>query len=113
MTCPNSKPPGYDLKQSQLLLLISLQSGYGQYARFMHENANCVCGAIQIPQHILNWLMRRIRGDLRAVDEDFCNWITGLTITSYLNYNFYLIIPICRTKNAESGFIHVMHAVIS
>ena len=57
--------------------------------------------------------MTRIRGDLRAVDEDFCNWITGLTITSYLNYNFYLIRPIYTTKNAESGFIDVMHAVIS
>ena len=50
---PSSKPPGYDLKRIQWVLLNRLRSGHGRYGSFMHriglcENANCICGAQQI-----------------------------------------------------------------
>ena len=78
---PSSKPLGYDLTRSQWVLLNRLWSGHhGQYASFMHrigfrKKANCICGAIQTPHHVLNCRMIEIRGDLRTVYEDFRNWI--------------------------------------
>ena len=41
----------------------------------LRENASFICSAIKTPQHILNCRMIEIRGDLRTVEEDFCNWI--------------------------------------
>ena len=41
------------------------------------ENANCICGAIQTPQHVLNCHLIGIRGDLRTVDKGFRNWIVN------------------------------------
>ena len=74
------KPPGYDLKRIQWIQLNCLWSGHGRCASFMHriglsENANCICSAIQTPQHVLNCSIIGIRGDLRTVDKDFRNWI--------------------------------------
>ena len=70
----------YHLKRSQWGLFNRLRSGHGRYASFMHsiglrENANCICGAIQTPQHVLNCRMIGTRGDLRTVNADFHNCI--------------------------------------
>ena len=41
----------------------------------LREKANCICDAIQTLQHVPNWHMIGIIGDLRTVDDDFRNWI--------------------------------------
>jgi len=39
--------------------------------RVCGDNPNCVCGDIQTSQHVLNCDTIGIRGNIKAVDEDF------------------------------------------
>ena len=46
----------------------------------LHDNANCIFGAIKTAQHVLKCHIIEIRGlevisELLIVDKDFCNWI--------------------------------------
>ena len=92
---PSSKPPGYDLKRSQRVLLNHLRSGHGRYASFMHriglrENANCICGAIQLNTYRID-----VQQESEVISELLTKtFVTGLAITSYLNCNFYSVIRI-------------------
>ena len=79
IACLSFKTPGYDLKQSQWVLLNCLWYDRGRYATSMQriglsENANHICAAIQTR-------MIGIRGDLRTVEEEFCNEIGNNKLT--------------------------------
>lgn len=79
---PSNKPPGCDLKRCEWVLLNRIRSGYGRYASFMHriglsDNANCLCGETQTPQHVLVCQTIGIRGDIKTVDDDFRTWLAN------------------------------------
>ena len=84
-----------------------LRSGDGRYTSFMHkvglrENANCICSAIQTPQHYLNCRIIGIRRDLRTIDEDFLNWIGNnklLELYFLFNHTNICIYILYREKN--------------
>ena len=77
---PSSKPPGCNLDRRQWVLLNRLRSGYGRYGSFMlriglRDNAECICGEIQTPQHVLVCPRIGIRGNMGLVDDEFRLWL--------------------------------------